>query len=49
MKLDERVKEMAGAMEPVGSSMEHQRWCNDENAYMEAQLYMARGMVLLQQ
>ena len=48
MKLDERVQGLAGAMVPVGSSMDHGRWCNDSNAYMEAQLYMARGMVLLQ-
>ena len=49
MRLDERIRAAAGAMASSRLLTEASRWCNDENEYMEARLYEARGMVLLQQ
>ena len=48
-RFDKRLRAVAGAMSSTRLLQEDYRWCNDEYEYMEARLYEARGLMLLQQ
>jgi hypothetical protein len=48
-RFDKRLRAVAGAMSSTRLLQEDSRWCNDEWGYMEARLYEARGLMLLQQ
>ena len=48
-RFDKRLRAVAGAMSSTRLLQEDYRWCNDEWGYMEARLYEARGLMLLQQ
>ena len=47
-RFDKRLRAVAGAMSSTRLLQEDYRWCNDEYEYMEARLYEARGLMLLQ-